>query len=66
MLWLIALQVKPGFAVPPTGYLGYRLTQRSFDETTRVRNFAAALVAARRLILISLDTDLEALERGDA
>ncbi|WP_437296945.1 hypothetical protein [Sorangium sp. So ce426] len=66
VLWLIALQAEPGFSMPPTGYVGYRLTQRGFDEGTRVRNFAAALVAAKKPILISLDADLEAMERDDA
>jgi hypothetical protein len=66
VLWLLDLQPRPGFALPLSGYLHYRLTQRGFDETTRVRNFASALTQPQRPVVISLDTDLDALEGGHA
>ncbi|QRK10913.1 hypothetical protein JQX13_13065 [Archangium violaceum] len=65
VLRLLDLQMRPGFTVPLSGYPHYRLTQRGFDEATRVRNFASALTHPRSLVVVTLDTDLDALERGD-
>jgi hypothetical protein len=65
VLMLIDLQVRLRFAVPLTSYLRYRLTQRGFDEDTRVHHFAWALSQPDRPVVISLATDLDALERAD-
>lgn len=64
VLTLLDLQMRPGFAVPLASYLRYRLTQHGFDEATRVRNFAFALTQPRWPVVVSLDTDLDVLERS--
>ena len=64
VLRLMDLQLRPGFAVPLADYPRYRLTQRGLEESTRVANFARALTEPQPPVVISLDTDLDALERG--
>ncbi|AKI98702.1 hypothetical protein ATI61_10697 [Archangium gephyra] len=66
VLRLMDLQLRPGFALPLADYPRYRLTQRGLEESARVANFALALTRPRPLVVISLDTDLDALERGHA
>jgi hypothetical protein len=65
VLELMDLQVQRRFTAPLNSYLRYRLTQRGFDEDTRVHHFAWALTQPQQPVVISLDTDLDALERTD-
>ena len=62
VLRLLDLQVTLQYPSHLPRYQHYRLTQREFDEPTRVHNFEVALRAGRNPILVSLDSDLRALE----
>lgn len=58
------IQLAPGFQPRPAGWALYRLTQAGFDETTRVHNFEAALRDPRPPVMVSLQSDLAAWDRG--
>lgn len=60
---LMALRTEFDFAVPLTGYLHAKTVRPDFDEDYRVEHLSRVLESGRQLIVIKMDTDLEALRR---
>lgn len=64
MLRLIDAQMVTAFSIATlTSYQRFRLKQAGIDEATRVHNFELALQARSNPVVISVSTDLAALER---
>lgn len=64
VLRLIDAQMVTAFSIATlTSYQRFRLKQAGIDEATRVHNFELALQARSNPVVISVSTDLAALER---